>query len=134
MNEPTFPDLRAFLEQLRRDGDLTVVEARDGQEALPIVLSGDIESFWDATNPGVPRSGMRAALDSGYQIVQSLFGLADGGITGILSERDVVRQIGLKGQAALQMPVSTVILPSPSRTRWPPISLGRGSTTRPWST
>jgi len=27
LNEPTFPDLRAFLEQLRRDGDLTVVEA-----------------------------------------------------------------------------------------------------------
>jgi 4-hydroxybenzoate decarboxylase subunit C len=27
MTEPTFPDLRSFLEQLRRDGDLAVVEA-----------------------------------------------------------------------------------------------------------
>ncbi len=27
MTEPTFPDLRAFLDQLRRDGDLAVVEA-----------------------------------------------------------------------------------------------------------
>ncbi|HXU46338.1 MAG TPA: UbiD family decarboxylase domain-containing protein, partial [Thermoanaerobaculia bacterium] len=27
MREPTFPDLRAFLDQLRRDGDLAVVEA-----------------------------------------------------------------------------------------------------------
>ena len=27
MNEPSFPDLRAFLDQLRRDGDLVVVEA-----------------------------------------------------------------------------------------------------------
>src|SRR5260370_19253590 len=27
MTEPTFPDLRAFLGQLRRDGDLAVVEA-----------------------------------------------------------------------------------------------------------
>ena len=27
MDEPTFPDLRAYLGQLRRDGDLAVVEA-----------------------------------------------------------------------------------------------------------
>src|SRR5688572_32179442 len=27
MAEPTFPDLRAFLDSLRRDGDLAVVEA-----------------------------------------------------------------------------------------------------------
>jgi 3-polyprenyl-4-hydroxybenzoate decarboxylase len=27
MAAPTFPDLRAFLDQLRRDGDLAVVEA-----------------------------------------------------------------------------------------------------------
>ncbi|HJX28487.1 MAG TPA: hypothetical protein VJ885_11275, partial [Thermoanaerobaculia bacterium] len=27
MREPSFPDLRSFLDRLRRDGDLTVVEA-----------------------------------------------------------------------------------------------------------
>jgi lycopene beta-cyclase len=40
------------------------VRGVEGEEegCLPIVLSGDIEAFWDSSNPGVPRSGMRAAL------------------------------------------------------------------------
>jgi UbiD family decarboxylase len=38
MNDPTFPDLRSFLERLRRDGDLAVIEAEvdPDQEAAEI--------------------------------------------------------------------------------------------------
>jgi hypothetical protein len=44
MAEPTFPDLRTFLDQLRRAGDLAVVEARlreDGKIDWTRVLQGD---------------------------------------------------------------------------------------------
>ena len=49
----------------------------EGEEegALPIVLSGDIEAFWDSAGPGVPRSGMRAALfhpTTGYSLPEAV--------------------------------------------------------------
>jgi lycopene beta-cyclase len=49
----------------------------EGEEAgsLPIVLSGDIEAFWDASGPGVPRAGMRAALfhqTTGYSLPEAV--------------------------------------------------------------
>lgn len=49
----------------------------EGEEegSLPIVLSGDIEAFWDAAGPGVPRSGMRAALfhpTTGYSLPEAV--------------------------------------------------------------
>ena len=49
----------------------------EGEEegSLPIVLSGDIEAFWDASSPGVPRSGMRAALfhqTTGYSLPEAV--------------------------------------------------------------
>ncbi len=43
--------------------------------ALPIVLSGDIDAFWDDAGPGVPRSGMRAALfhpTTGYSLPEAV--------------------------------------------------------------
>jgi lycopene beta-cyclase len=42
--------------------------------SLPIVLSGDIEAFWEA-GPGVPRSGLRAALfhpTTGYSLPEAV--------------------------------------------------------------
>jgi lycopene beta-cyclase len=49
----------------------------EGEEegSLPIVLSGDIEAFWDSGGPGVPRSGMRAALfhpTTGYSLPEAV--------------------------------------------------------------
>jgi len=49
----------------------------EGEEEgnLPIVLSGDIEAFWDSGGPGVPRSGMRAALfhpTTGYSLPEAV--------------------------------------------------------------
>jgi lycopene beta-cyclase len=49
----------------------------EGEEAgsLPIVISGDIEALWDADGPGVPRSGMRAALfhpTTGYSLPEAV--------------------------------------------------------------
>jgi lycopene beta-cyclase len=49
----------------------------EGEEEgiLPIVLSGDIEAFWDSGPPGVPRSGMRAALfhpTTGYSLPEAV--------------------------------------------------------------
>ena len=43
--------------------------------SLPIVLSGDIEAFWDSAGPGIPRSGMRAALfhpTTGYSLPEAV--------------------------------------------------------------
>ncbi|HSD67618.1 MAG TPA: lycopene beta-cyclase CrtY, partial [Vicinamibacteria bacterium] len=53
------------------------VRAVEGEEEgiLPIVLSGDIEAFWDASDPGIPRSGMRAALfhpTTGYSLPEAV--------------------------------------------------------------
>jgi lycopene beta-cyclase len=53
------------------------VRGVEGEEEgrLPIVLSGDIEAFWDASGPGVPRSGMRAALfhpTTGYSLPEAV--------------------------------------------------------------
>jgi lycopene beta-cyclase len=49
----------------------------EGEEegSLPIVLSGDIEAFWDSGSPGVPRSGMKAALfhpTTGYSFPEAV--------------------------------------------------------------
>jgi lycopene beta-cyclase len=49
----------------------------EGEEegSLPIVLSGDIEAFWDSGGRGVPRSGMRAALfhpTTGYSLPEAV--------------------------------------------------------------
>jgi lycopene beta-cyclase len=53
------------------------VRGVEGEEegSLPIVLSGDIEAFWDASGPGVPRAGMRAALfhqTTGYSLPEAV--------------------------------------------------------------
>jgi lycopene beta-cyclase len=57
------------------------IAATTGEErgVLPIVLGGDIESFWKVGPPGVPRSGMRAALfhpTTGYSLPEAVH-LAD---------------------------------------------------------
>ena len=49
-----------------------IVDEEEG--ALPIVLSGDIEAFWES-GAGVPRSGMRAALfhpTTGYSLPEAV--------------------------------------------------------------
>jgi lycopene beta-cyclase len=72
--------------------------------SLPIVLSGDIESFWDATNPGVPRSGMRAALfhpTTGYSLPEAVR-LAD----------------AIAGSADLRSPALYALTRSRSREAW----------------
>lgn len=54
-----------------------VVHEEEG--ILPIVLAGDIRAFWDATTPGVARSGLRAALfhpTTGYSLPEAV-NLAD---------------------------------------------------------
>ena len=53
------------------------VRAVEGEEegSLPIILSGDIEALWDASGPGVARSGMRAALfhpTTGYSLPEAV--------------------------------------------------------------
>lgn len=50
------------------------IEAEE-EGCLPIVLDGDIEAWWDASDPGVPRSGMRAALfhpTTGYSLPEAV--------------------------------------------------------------
>jgi lycopene beta-cyclase len=47
---------------------------REERGVLPIVLGGDIEAFW-STHPGVPRSGVRAALfhpTTGYSLPEAV--------------------------------------------------------------
>jgi lycopene beta-cyclase len=48
---------------------------REEVGVLPIVLSGDIEAFWDSDGKDVPRSGIRAALfhpTTGYSLPESV--------------------------------------------------------------
>jgi lycopene beta-cyclase len=50
-------------------------ELREEQGVLPIVLGGCIEEFWDGGAPGVPRSGLRAALfhpTTGYSLPEAV--------------------------------------------------------------
>lgn len=64
---------------------LAAVE-REEQGVLPIVLSGDIHAFWNESQAGLPRSGLRAALFNpitGYSLPEAVR-LADD-----LSEADV---------------------------------------------
>jgi len=42
MTAPSFPDLRAFLDQLRRDGDLAVVDGTGG----PLLDRYRIRLYW----------------------------------------------------------------------------------------
>ncbi len=53
------------------------VQAIEAEEegCLPIVLDGDIEAWWNESAPGVPRSGMRAALfhpTTGYSLPEAV--------------------------------------------------------------
>ncbi len=64
---------------------------REEQGVLPIVLGGDIEAFWNRGAPGVPRSGLRAALfhpTTGYSLPEAVR-LADdlAGLDDLRSER-----------------------------------------------
>ena len=65
-------DIKAYV----RDQGWRLGRVEDEEEgALPIVLSGDIEAFWDDAGPGVPRSGMRAALfhpTTGYSLPEAV--------------------------------------------------------------
>lgn len=50
-----------------------VLEEEEG--SLPIVLDGDIDEYWRQAAPGVPRSGMRAALfhpTTGYSLPEAV--------------------------------------------------------------
>jgi lycopene beta-cyclase len=72
--------LRREIEGYARDRGWPVAAvAAEEVGALPIVLSGDIDAFWDDAGPGVPRSGLRAALfhpTTGYSLPEAV-GLAD---------------------------------------------------------
>jgi lycopene beta-cyclase len=75
-------EMRGEIEAYARAQGWRVAGVEDDEEeegSLPIVLSGDIDAFWDASGPGVPRSGMRAALfhpTTGYSLPEAA-GLAD---------------------------------------------------------
>jgi len=73
-------ELRREIEAYAGSQGWRVAGVEDEEEgSLPIVLSGDIDAFWDASGPGVPRSGMRAALfhpTTGYSLPEAA-GLAD---------------------------------------------------------
>lgn len=61
-------EIRRYAE--KRGWQVTRVE-REEEGILPIVLSGDIQAFWEDSEPGVPRSGLRAALfhaTTGYSL------------------------------------------------------------------
>jgi lycopene beta-cyclase len=61
--------VRAYAE--RRRGWEIVAEGRREQGVLPVVLSGDIDRFWQDRDAGVPAVGMRAALfhpTTGYSL------------------------------------------------------------------
>lgn len=69
-------EIRREIEAYSRDQGWRVAGV-EGEEvgALPIVLSGDIEAFWDEAGPGVARSGMRAALfhpTTGYSLPEAV--------------------------------------------------------------
>jgi lycopene beta-cyclase len=80
--------LRSEIESYARTQGWRVRDVEGEEEgSLPIVLSGDIEAFWDVSGPGVPRSGMRAALfhqTTGYSLPEAVR-LAD----GIAAARDL---------------------------------------------
>lgn len=63
--------LRENLQGYARDHGWQIAEVlREEQGVLPIVLSGDIQAFWDEADP-VPRSGLAAALfhpTTGYSL------------------------------------------------------------------
>jgi lycopene beta-cyclase len=72
-------DLEAMRQEIRayaRDQGWKVAAPEDEEVgALPIVLAGDIEAFWDDAGPGVARSGMRAALfhsTTGYSLPEAV--------------------------------------------------------------
>jgi lycopene beta-cyclase len=69
-------DLRAEISDYARARGWRVREVEGEEEgSLPIVLAGNIEAFWDGAEPGVPRSGMRAALfhpTTGYSLPEAV--------------------------------------------------------------
>jgi lycopene beta-cyclase len=65
-------EIRAYA---RAQGWPVAGEVGEEVGALPIVLSGDIEAFWDEAGAGVARSGMRAALfhpTTGYSLPEAV--------------------------------------------------------------
>jgi lycopene beta-cyclase len=69
-------ELRSEIERYARTQGWHVLgHEREEVGVLPIVLGGDIEMFWEAGTPGVPRSGMRAALfhpTTGYSLPEAV--------------------------------------------------------------
>lgn len=69
-------ELRNEIESYARTRGWRVRDVGGEEEgSLPIVLAGDIEAFWDAEGPGIPRSGMRAALfhqTTGYSLPEAV--------------------------------------------------------------
>lgn len=74
------PRLRAAIEQYATArGWIVRDELRLERGVLPIALAGDIGAFWESGPPGVPRSGLRAALfhpTTGYSLPDAV-ALAD---------------------------------------------------------
>lgn len=69
-------ELRRSIRDYARDMGWSLAGV-EGEErgALPIVLSGDIDSLWEASGPDVPRSGMRAGLfhhTTGYSLPEAV--------------------------------------------------------------
>jgi len=65
----------ALIDYAERHGWHGVTVTQEEEGVLPIVLSGDIERFWDDGPAGVPRSGMRAALfhpTTGYSLPEAV--------------------------------------------------------------
>lgn len=69
-------ELRHGIEAYARDRGWSVTGVEEEEEgSLPLVLSGDIEGLWDASGPGVARSGMRAGLfhpTTGYSLPEAV--------------------------------------------------------------
>jgi lycopene beta-cyclase len=66
---------RATIASYAEDRGLAVAELRREEEgSLPIPLAGDIDAFWSGNPPGVPCSGLRAALfhpTTGYSLPEA---------------------------------------------------------------
>jgi lycopene beta-cyclase len=69
-------ELREEIDRYAAEQGWTVAGAgREEAGVLPIVLGGDIRAFWSRGEPGVPRTGMRAALfhpTTGYSLPEAV--------------------------------------------------------------
>src|SRR5512143_1079946 len=70
VSEPSFPDLRAFLDQLKRDGDLVVVEA----EVDPRLEAAEVHRRVIAA--GGPALLFTRVRGSAFPLATNLFGTA----------------------------------------------------------